>query len=435
MSARPNFIVKLLKGELRTAIALGVLLLVLVGLSLAAGTAKYKFDFGEPGQGVPSGYTAVNGSVANWPQQSGAIQYGWVSGEILTQSAGATVSDLLKRDSNFGVGKAQFKLNGIDSGFYTVSITSGDQGSSFSTTVTAAGRSYQATTQPNHWETLTFGVSVTEGELDFAFASGAQAWGINALTLTPTASPPPIPTFDMQVQPAEHTIRIGGTVIYKISLTPLYGYASSVNISVNGMVENMTAQLIPASIVPPGTVDLRIATSDLTIPTSYNFIVNATGTDPGAVSINQSISLVVTDSPYLPVSQPEDLSEPAEFSDSQQQLIDDIHSRPPNRAETQLAQAKIDEFVQEVQEKKLATPTEIGSVDDIATINAFPVIEELPIPDTTLEAALLRLTKADIIKTVVDTAPPASAALLVSAKSVGFWEGFLSKLFNASAVY
>ncbi|OGB74038.1 hypothetical protein A2V68_01585 [candidate division Kazan bacterium RBG_13_50_9] len=433
MRSRANLIFEFLKGELRVVVALGVLLLVLVSWSLAADNALYKFDFGQPGQGTPTGYIPVNGDSSLWPQTA-TIQFGWTSGTVLVASAGGGVSDLLKRDSNYGPDVATFKIGGIQDGFYTVNLLSGDPNVGFSTTVLVGGYSFKLSTSAGQWRNLIFGVTVTGGTVEFAFQSGADAWGVNALTLTPTSTPPEQPTFDVSVQPIEHTIKVGGTVVYKVSVTPLAGYANSVSLALSGLVEGMVAQIVPPSGIPSFSADVVITTIATTPPVHYDFVLSVVGTDPLARSVNKNISLVVVETGYVPVTnETGGTAQGPGFSESEQQQIDEDQFRELTPEEMQAAQELIDEYA--VQEQaKLASPVEIGDIDGISEINAFPVVEIPPVPKTAFESTLRQLTQSGTIGSVVDTAPPAPISLPISVAQPSFWEVLLSRLFNPTPV-
>lgn len=399
-----SILFKVLKGELRTVIAVGLLFVVLIGLGIAADLSGsvYKFDFGD-GQGKAFGYIPVNGNISLYPQISNDIQFGWL-GSVIEKSSGAMVSDLRFRDSNTGVDSARFKISGLTNSLYNVELISGDLNDNFLTRVLVEDQSYTVSTTPGDWKTITFNVAVDDsGELEFLFerpGEGRNLWGINALILTPVTAPLEVATFDMEITPLEHVVKKGGTVVYKISVVSLHGYASFVNLSLDGIVGDITGQLIPASGLPPFTSDLRITTNASTPSTHYDFIINAQGDDVEALSMNQNIKLVVTDLQYVP-AQPD-----MELSESIKQQIEDIYSMPSTPKKAAEAQKLIDEFIKQIQDKKLANHLELKGIEDIKSIN-FVVFKELPSPETTFEASLLYLAQAGIMGSVVDTAPPA----------------------------
>lgn len=425
MQSQP-ILFKVLKGELRTVIAVGLLFVVLIGLGLAADSNGpiYRFDFGD-GHGIASGYIPVNGNISLYPQTSNGIQFGWL-GSVIEKSSGAMVSDLRFRDSNAGVDSARFKISGLTSSLYSIELISGDLDDSFLTSVLVEGQSYTMSTTPGDWKTLTFNAPVDDsGELEFLFerpGEGENLWGVNALTLTPVTASPDVATFDVEITPLEHIVKKGGTGVYKVSVVPLHGYASFVNLSLDGIVGSITGQFIPASGIPPFVSDLYITTNASTPSTHYDFVINAQGDDAEALSVNQNIKLVVTDLQYVPVQSDMELSE------SIRQQIEDIYSMPSTPEKAAEAQRLIDEFIKQIQDKKLANHTELKGIEDIMGIN-FVIFKELPLPETTFEASLLYLAQAGIIGSVVDTAPPAED--MVSPPSPpGFFERLLGTFTN-----
>jgi len=417
-----NFVFKIAKGELRTLLAMGVLLLIFVGLGLATeDNVLYKFDFGD-GQGIASGYIAVNGNASAYPQSSDSIKFGWLGG-VIEKSSGAAVSDLRLRDSNTGIGGAEFKISDIVNGNYAVHLVSGDLNDNFSTRLSVAGRSYIISSQTGGWETFTFNTTVENNELILSFErSGANLWGVNSITLTPITTPADNPIFDVGAQPEEHTIKRGGTVVYKISVTPLNGYANIVNLSLTGLTEGMTAQFIPVSAQPPFVADLVISTSNSMAATRYNLIINAKGTDPDAHNVNHKIVLIVTDTQHIPISGDD-------FSDSGMSQIDDIHNQPYTMSNAKEIQRMMNEFAREIQDKQLVTQIELDAIGDIAQINALPVLVQFPVPLTAFEATLLHLTRTGMIESVIDAAPPAED-IVAPPPPQGFFEKLLSVFSN-----
>jgi len=386
-----NFFSQILKGELKTFLALGVLLLVLGSFSLAADEAKtYRFDFGD-GQGVASGYLPVNGNVSPYPVVSGSISYGWLGG-VIEKSHGASVEDLRLRDSNTSVTPATFKVSGLTNGAYSINFVTGDLTDSFSTLISVSGQSYVVGAEPGEWETFVLNTEVTDGELNLMLSrSGADLWGINALTISPIAGIPASASFDMIIEPSQHSVNAGGEAVYNVSVTPLNNYANNVQLNVTGLVDGMSSQFTPAIGQPPFSSDLKISTSNSNVPTHYDFMVTAIGDDPAALTINQSVKLIITDLPVI--------------NDEPDVVVPDqpIEITPESANEIQ---SKINEFTDKVQDGKLATKSEIEAIGDIAQINNAWVFTEYPMPETTTEATLLYLTEAGMIQSVVDTAPP-----------------------------
>jgi hypothetical protein len=413
------------KNELKATIALGVLLIVLVSFSLAVGNS-YKFDFGDgTPSGLEPGYLPVDGNATMYPVTSAGLQYGWLD-PVIEFSNGAAVASKLNRDGNKHVADARFRITGLPNGNYTVSLVSGSLDNGFATKLTVAGKSFSATTQPNEWKTLTLGVEVVNGSLELFFqraGAGASLWAVNSLTIVPSTAPAEKPTFDVTVQPTAHTVRVGGTAIYRISVNPLSGYASPVDLSIAGLVGEMSAQFSPASAIPPFVSDLTLLTSKNTPITQYDFIVTAKGHDIDAYTVNKSISLLLTNNTNAPtVVKPDTgivtgLGQGASGTPGAGSL-DDAYLQPRTPAEAKQEQKLVDEFARQ-EEKKLASTKEILEIRDINTINGF-ALEPIVIPKTALEQSLQYLTAAGIIGTAVDSAPPAAVA--APEARIGFWE-------------
>ncbi|MBN2585158.1 hypothetical protein JXA59_00720 [Patescibacteria group bacterium] len=423
--------VSFIKSELRLAVSLGILLLILVGLSLAGGNSC-QFDFGD-GSALESNYLAVDGGASMYPISASGLEYGWVD-EAMVFSSGAAVSNKLNRDGNNGVDPASFRITGLDNGNYRLSLVSGSLNSAFSTKVTVNAKSFSTITQVNQWNTLTFDVVVNAGQLDLLFQrAGTNPWGVNSLVVAPSPTPVVSPTFDVTVQPILHTVRVGGTAIYRVSVNPLNGYASEVDLSLSGLVGNVTAKFAPASAIPPLVADLILTTSATTPLTQYDFVVTAKGRDASVYTVNKSISLVVTGSTAVPTVVNPDTSASTDSTkiDGNGQTgsgsgsLDNIYLAPRTSAEARNEQNLIDEYAA-VEAKRLASTREILEIKDISTINGFE-----PLPDiaarTPFESTLQYMTAAGIIGTTVDSAPPAPVS---DPKPIGFWERLFKTMVN-----
>lgn len=422
-----------LRNELRAVLALGVLLIALVSFSLAVGDS-YKFDFGDGApSGLEPGYLSVDGNASMYPVASANLQYGWLD-PVIEFSNGAAVASRLNRDGNKHIDNARFKLSGIPNGNYTISIVSGSLDNGFATKVTVAGRSFSATTQPNEWKTLTLGAEVTDGSLEFLFqraGAGASLWAVNSLTVVPSPIPVTKPTFDVTIQPTSHTVRVGGTAVYQVSINPLSGYASQVDLSIAGLVGGISAQFSPAAAIPPIVSDLTIITAKNTPLTQYDFVVTATGHDADVYTINKTISLLLTNSTSTPlVVQPGTSSATGPNQGSTGSpgagSLDDIYLQPRTVAEAKREQKLIDEFAKE-EARKLASTREMTGLKDISTLNGFAPVSAA-IPKTSFEASLQYLTTTGIIGTAVDTAPPAVTA--EPEARMGFWERVFKTMVN-----
>lgn len=419
-----------IRNELRLAVSLGVLLLVLVGLSLAIGNS-YQFDFGDGSAGgLELGYLAVDGGASMYPVNSSDIQYGWLD-DTLAFSNGAAVSSRLNRDGNKGVNPARFRITGLVNGNYRLSLVVGSLDTGFATKVVTSGRSFSTTTEPNQWKTLTFDAEVQGGSLELLLQrAGTSLWGIDALTVAPSPTPAVKPTFDVTVQPALHTVRVGGTAVYQISISPLNGYASPVDLSITGLVGGITAQFSPVSAIPPLTADLTIVTAANTPLTQYDFVVIAKGRDADIYTVNKSLSLVVTDSAAVPTKVTPAKPAPTDAGSggqtgSNSSSIDDAYLTPRTSEEVRSEQKFVDEYAA-TEAKKLANTKEILEIKDIGTINSFEAVPKIE-AKTPFESSLQYMTAAGIIGTTVDSAPPAPQA---APKPIGFWERLFKTMVN-----
>ncbi|OGB74667.1 hypothetical protein A2810_01685 [candidate division Kazan bacterium RIFCSPHIGHO2_01_FULL_49_10] len=415
--------INFVKSELRLAVGLGVLLVVLVGLGLAA-DSSVQFDFGD-GLGLEDGYLPVNGGASMYPVDASGLQYGWLS-DTLVFSNGEAVGSKLNRDGNKGFDPARFRVTGLNNGNYRLILVSGSLDTAFSTKITISGRSFSTATLINQWNTLTFDATVADGSLELLFQRvGTNLWAVDSLVIAPSAAPAVQPTFDMTVQPSLHTVRVGGMAIYRVSINPLSGYASPVNLSISGLVGNISAQFAPASAMLPLVADLTITTTAATPLTQYDFVVIATGQDAGAYMINKSISLIVTNSAAVPiVVKPDSGTTSTPTGDggqtgSDSSPIDDTYLTPRTAEDVRAEQKSVDEYAA-VEAKKLADPQEILELKDISTINGFEMFPGA-VAKTPFEESLQYLTRTGIIDIAVDSAPPASIA---EPEPLGFWARF-----------
>ncbi|MFH0912486.1 MAG: hypothetical protein V1807_02410 [Patescibacteria group bacterium] len=406
-------LLELFKIELRTVLALALLLVVLVGLGFAAGDPTVTFDFGSGlSTEIAPGSIPVNGGSSVYPQVSGQLQYGWQTPYVTEQSSGTQVANLFETDSNQGVGDNTFIISGLTAQYYTVTLVSGTLNNSITTKVVVNGTNYVINSDPGIWKTLTFKTATAGGNIEFNFKRyGANLWAINSLSLIPSSTPPPEQAFDLVIQPAEHLVTAGGTAVYQISVLSNNGYSSEVVLSLTGLPQGMTAMFSPASGFPTFTAKLEISTS-ADAPIARRVInLSAQGKDSGSYTLNKDIILFVVHTNDNAVSQ----TPPVDSRTVRQQAI--------------AQQQFIDAYI--VSEKtQLITPNELMSLRELSADTAFPVLPELPAARSIIDASLRQLTNVGIISMVVDSAP---AAMSAPPPKVGFWAQFFGSMFNPAS--
>lgn len=402
-----------LKGELRTVLAVVLLLLIFVGLGFAADTTIV-FDFGTGlSSEVDPGAISVAGGVAVYPQTSNnGITFGWQTPYIAEQSSGAQVADLLETDSNQGVGNNMFKVSGLASPYYTVTLISGNLTNSITTKVVVNNATYIANSEPGQWKTLTFKVAANAGKLDFDLRRyGTNLWAVNAITLIPSNTPPADLSFDVSIQPTEHMIQSGGTAVYRISIIPNNGYSSEVDLSIADLPSGMTAAFTPVSGIPPMISNLEISTQKSSASTRYTLNLVARGKDIGAYTVNKNLILFLTAGPVIGL---DNITEPpvVDLKTFQKQATN--------------SQRFIDKYIT-AEEDRLLNLNELASLHKLSAETAFASMPELPQPRSIFDASLRQLTGAGIIGIVVDSAPVAEST---PPPQSGFWTQFFGSMFN-----
>ncbi len=405
-----------LKGELRTILALTLLLLIFVGLGLAADTGA-TFDFGTGlSSEVAPGAISVAGGASVYPQTAGDLTFGWTTPYVAEQSSGAQVADPIETDSNQGVGDNTFKISGLSSSYYLVTLISGNLTNAITTKVVVGGAAYIANSNPGQWKTLTFKAATQSGTLEFNFKRyGTNLWAVNAIILAPTSAPPAELTFDVSVQPTEHLVQAGGTVLYRVSILPNNGYSSEVGLAVSGLPSDMQSAVHPASGFPPFSANLEVTTSQTASITRYDFTLTAKGNDTAAYTVNKNLAVMLT-TDAVPIN-----------SDANIPVIEmppiDLKAFKEQAADNQ---AFIDSYIS-AEQRHLLSPEELDYLQNLPSETSFAVMPNLPLPRSLVDASLRQLTGAGIIGMVVDSAPVAESA--PPAKS-GFWAQFLGSMFN-----
>ena len=131
----------------------------------------------------------------------------------------------------------------------------------------------------------------------------------------PPPPPPPKPDFNMSASPDSLTIPQNSSDISTITVTSLYGFDETVNITVSGMPQDVNATLNPSQVTPPpnGTANSILTVSVGTTATLANYTLTVTGTSTGlppkernvdiALQITQMGSLSYTIHNYLAVAE------------------------------------------------------------------------------------------------------------------------------------
>jgi hypothetical protein len=408
------FLTRILKGELRATIALSAVLLALVGWSLAANSdATVSFDFGD-GQGVAPGYISVSSSM--YPTSISGLEMGWLQ-PVIIKSHGGAVADLRLRDSNVGIDPATFKISGLTRSLYNAEIISGDFVGNTATKVTYAGQDYLIRSDPNQWNRVIISVVPIDGvvEIDFSRLGTAETlWAVNAIVLTATDTALSKPVFDVTIQPTSHTVYAGGQAVYRVNISSPNSYASNINIAITDLSPSMTAQITPSQGLAPFSADLRLVTTVATSATIYSFTVQVQGDDADKLTISKKISLTVTGSQNI-------TSDP----NSTGTQIDYLNLLPATMREMLSSQERI-ELLEKLQEQRLANVSQLQDLNDLNFSGAAPILEEMPEAEGSLGAALMYLTKAGIIGSVVDYAPPADE----QEQPTGFWGKFFGSVSN-----
>src|SRR5207249_1033977 len=97
--------------------------------------------------------------------------------------------------------------------------------------------------------------------------------------------------FTLSATPSSRSVARGGSTTYSVSIARLFGFASSVSLSVSGLPRQPSASFSPASIANPGTAStLTINTNRPTSRGTYTLTITATG---GGITRSVNVALVV----------------------------------------------------------------------------------------------------------------------------------------------
>ncbi len=307
-----------------------------------------------------------------------------------------------------------YKVGGLTSPYYTVTLISGNLNNSITTKLVVNNTTYIANSEPGQWKTLTFKAAVQSGSLDFDFRRyGTNLWAVNAITLTPSNIPPADLSFDVSIQPPEHIIQSGGAAVYRISVIPNNGYGSEVALSIADLPGGMTAAFTPVSGFPPLVSNLEISTRKTAASTRYTLNLVVKGKDTAAYTVNKNLVLFLTAGPVM-------------GSDTNSIVEPPVVDLKTFQKQAKQSQRFIDKYIT-AEEDRLLNSKELASLHALPSETAFAVMPELPQPRSTFDASLRGLTGAGIIGIVVDSAPTVESA---PPPRSGFWAQFFGSMFN-----
>ena len=112
-------------------------------------------------------------------------------------------------------------------------------------------------------------------------------------TLTHTASVTLVVSavdFSLSATPGSQTVVQGNSTSYTVTLTPINGYAGTVNFTVTGLPAGASGAFTPASLTASGTTSLAVTTATTTPAGTYTLTI--TGSD-GTLSHTATVTLVV----------------------------------------------------------------------------------------------------------------------------------------------
>lgn len=180
------------------------------------------------------------------------------------------------------------------------------------------GAAYSATLTPVAGFTgvVTFSVSGLPTGATATFSpSSVTSSGSTTMTVSTTASTPPgsypltirgssgpvfhtatatlvvntVGDFSISATPTSRTVQNGASTTYAITVTPIQGFASNVNLSVGALPKFVTASFSPASLAS-GTSTLTIATKKQAKTGTSTLVITATG---GGLTHTSNVTLVV----------------------------------------------------------------------------------------------------------------------------------------------
>jgi uncharacterized membrane protein len=158
---------------------------------------------------------------------------------------------------------------GASASFAPTSVTGGSGSSTLTvstTSATAAG-------------TYTLTITGTSGALTHS----------TTVTLVVTA-PPPAPNFSIAATPASLNVRRGTSGSYTVTVTALNGFTGTVNLTVSGVPNRVTATFNPASITSSGTSTLTITAANNAPKNPVTLTITGTS---GTITHSTTVNLTV----------------------------------------------------------------------------------------------------------------------------------------------
>ncbi|GGG69379.1 hypothetical protein [Edaphobacter dinghuensis] len=98
------------------------------------------------------------------------------------------------------------------------------------------------------------------------------------------------PDFSISASPSSQTVTPGNSITYTTSISALNGFASTVNLSVSGLPNGVTASISPASVSGSGSATLTVSTATTTAMGTYTLTITGTS---GTLSHSATATLVV----------------------------------------------------------------------------------------------------------------------------------------------
>jgi hypothetical protein len=99
------------------------------------------------------------------------------------------------------------------------------------------------------------------------------------------------PDFSISATPGSQTVIPGNNAIYTTTISPLFGFTDTVNLSVRGLPTGATATFNPTSVAGSGSSPLTVSTSTTTPTGTYTLTITGTS---GSLSHSTTVTLVVS---------------------------------------------------------------------------------------------------------------------------------------------
>lgn len=97
--------------------------------------------------------------------------------------------------------------------------------------------------------------------------------------------------FSLSTTPSSRTLSRGASTTYNVTVAPLQGFSSTVNLSIGGLPKFVTASFSPPSIAQSGTSVLTVASKKQTKPGTYTLSI--TGSSGGTLVHSTDVVLIV----------------------------------------------------------------------------------------------------------------------------------------------